>query len=269
MNMSSRYAQRLKILVPMALVGALALTACSADVSTGSDADAEKTITIATSNDAPFSFTDADTGELSGIDGEMILAIAEAKGWNVEVFVTDFNTLIPALMAKKADVIVDAMYITDARKKEINFTDTWYMQGEGLLVPTGSTVENRDDVKGLVLGAQTGTVFTDLIGTLEGSETQFFDSQAALIAAVENGQIDAAFTDSAVLAYSLVQKPNPKIELVTPYTPYFPGQIGAGVRMEDTELLDDLNSGLADLKKTPQYLEILQKYGLGEDNVTE
>ena len=272
MNMSSRYAHPLKLLMPMALIGALALTGCSADVSTtgqNSDGAAERTITIATSNDAPFSFTDAKTGNLSGIDGEMILAIAAEEGWNIEVFVTDFTTLIPALMTEKADVIVDAMYITDARKEMINFTDTWYIQGEGMLVPAGSTVTTRDDVKGLVLGAQTGTVFTDFIGTLGGSETQFFDSQAALISAVENGQVDAAFTDSAVLAYSLVQKPNPKIELVTPYTPFFPGTIGAGVRMEDTELLADLNAGLANLKKTPQYLEILQKYGLGEDNVSE
>ncbi|TFD21350.1 ABC transporter substrate-binding protein [Cryobacterium sp. TMS1-13-1] len=263
------FAKRLKVLVPMALIGVLALTSCAADTTDAGADDATRTITIATSNDAPFSFTDATTGELSGIDGEMFLAIAEQQGWNVEVFVTDFNTLIPALMADKADVIVDAMYITDARKEQINFTDPWYMQGEGLLVPADSTVKNRDDVAGLVLGAQTGTVFLDLIDTLGGSETQYFDSQAALITAVENGQIDAAFTDSAVLAYSLVQKPNPKIKLVSPYEAYFPGTIGAGLRMEDTELLADINAGLADLKATPQYLEILQKYGLGEDNLTE
>ncbi len=53
----------------------------------------QKTITIATSNDAPFSFTDQASGELKGIDGDMINAIAEAKGWKVKVFTSEFATL--------------------------------------------------------------------------------------------------------------------------------------------------------------------------------
>jgi polar amino acid transport system substrate-binding protein len=270
MHSSNRLNSHLKLLVPVAIVSVLALTGCAGTTGAGADgAAAKKTITIATSNDAPFAYTDATTGELTGIDGEMILAIAAEKGWKVKTFVTDFATLIPALTAKKADVIVDAMYITDKRKQTIDFTDTWYIQGEGLVVPAGSSVKNRDDLKGLVLGAQTGTVFSEFISTLGGSDTKLFDSQAALITAVENRQVDAAITDSAVLAYSLVQKPNPKITLVSPYKPFFPGTIGAGVRKDETALLKDLNSGLAALKKTPKYLEILKKYGLNEDNVAE
>ncbi|KFF58492.1 hypothetical protein JF66_18205 [Cryobacterium sp. MLB-32] len=260
--------RRLALVLPLLLAASVAVTACSSPESTTGADSATRTLTIATSNDAPFSYTD-DAGKLTGIDGEMLNAIAEQEGWKIDVFVTDFATLITALQAKKADVIVDAMYVTDERKKTINFTDIWYQQGEGLLVPAGSKVETRDDMKGLVLGAQTGTVFADFIGTLGGRETKLFDSQAALISAVENKQVDAAITDSAVLAYSLVQKPNPKISLVTPYTPFFPGQIGAGLRTEDTALLADLNAGLADLKKTPQYLEILQKYGLTADNASK
>lgn len=270
---SNRLSQRSTALIPLGVVVALALTACGSGASTGGSTGGggaeQKTVTIATSNDAPFAFTDQATGELKGIDGEMINAIAASKGWKVKVFVTEFATLIPGLMAKKADVIVDAMYITDKRKEQINFTDPWYSQGEGMIVPGDSTLKTRDDVKGKVLGAQTGTVFSDFIGTLGGSQTKLFDSQAALLSAVENKQVDAAFTDSAVIAYSLVQKPNPKLKIVTPYKPYFPGIIGAGVRKEDTQLLSDLNSGLAELKKSPKYLEILKKYGLGEDNAAK
>jgi len=80
---------------------------------------------------------------------------------------------------------------------------------------------------------------------------------------------DSLFTASAVIGYSLVQKPNPKLKLVQPYKPYYPGIIGAGVRKDDTQLLADLNSGLAELKKSPKYLEILKKYGLGEANMVK
>lgn len=263
--------KRFAALVPMGMAVALAMTACGSAGGGGSSTGGaeQKTITIATSNDAPFSFTDQATGELKGIDGEMINAIAEAKGWKVKVFTSEFATLIAALNAKKADAIVDAMYITDERKKQINFTDPWYTEGEAMVVPADSTLASRDDVKGKVLGAQTGTVFKELVDSLGGSQVKLFDSQAALLAAVENKQVDAVFTDSAVIGYSLVQKPNPKLKLVQPYKPYYPGIIGAGVRKDDTQLLEDLNSGLAELKKSPKYLEILKKYGLGEANMVK
>ena len=96
-----------------------------------------------------------------------------------------------------------------------------------------------------------------------------FDSQAALITAVQNKQVDADFTDSAVVAVSLVQKPNPKIKLVTPCTPFFPDEIGAGVRIEDTRLLADLNAGPKELEITPEYVAILKKYGLTEQNAAK
>lgn len=263
--------KRFAALVPMGVAVALAMTACGSGGGGGgaSGGGEQKTITIATSNDAPFSFTDQASGELKGIDGEMINAIAQAKGWKIKVFTSEYATLIAALNAKKADVIVDAMYITDDRKKQINFTDPWYTEGEAMVVPADSTLASRDDVKGKVLGAQTGTVFKDLVDSLGGSQVKLFDSQASLLAAVENKQVDAVFTDSAVIGYSLVQKPNPKLKLVSPYKPFYPGIIGAGVRKEDSQLLQDLNSGLADLKKTPKYLEILKKYGLTEANAVK
>lgn len=250
-----------------ALGVALTLTGCGGgDAGSASGGDGPITsLTIATSNDAPFSFTD-ESGKLQGIDGEMINWIADKKGWEVKVFVSEFATLIPAIKAGKADTVVDAMYITDVRKEEVNFTDTWYQQGEGMVVPGDSTMTSRDDAKGSVIGVQTGTTFIELAESLEPKEIKYFDSQAALLAAVENKQVDVVFTDAAVVAYSLVQNPNDKIKIVDPYEPYFPGLIGAAVPKENTKLLDELNSGLAELKASPDYMKILTKYGLTESN---
>lgn len=267
MHFSSKSVGRV-IVAAAASLSLLALAGCSSTPG-GSSAEPEtRTLTIATSNDAPFSYTDT-SGTLLGIDGEMITAIAEEKGWEIEVFTTDFNTLISALKANKADVIVDAMYITDERKKQVDFTEPWYTEGEGMLVPADSTITSRDELGGKVIGAQTGTVFADFVATLGGSETKYFDSQAAIITAVANKQVDAAFTDSAVLAYGLVENPNDKVKIVDPYDPHFPGIIGAAVKKDDADLLKELNAGLAELKKSPKYLEILQKYGLGEANTVE
>ena len=254
-----------------ASVALVVLTACGgSDEAAGGGAgggESGRTIVVGTSNDAPFSFHDAGSDELKGIDGEMITAIAKEKGWTIEIYDTDFSTLIPALQADKIDVVVDAMYITDERKEQVDFTDPWYAEGEGIVVPEGTTgVTTGADLKGKVVGAQTGTVYLDYAQTLGAEEVQVLDSQAALLQALKNGQVDAVVTDSAVAGYAIAQDPSSGLELVLPEPAHFPGTIGAAVRKDDTELLAELNDGLKTLKESGQDLEILQKFGLDENN---
>ncbi len=197
----------------------------------------------------------------------MITAIAKQKGWTIKIYDTDFASLIPALKAKKIDVVVDAMYITDERKKEVNFTNPWYSEGEGIVVRAEDTaVKGAADLKGKVLAAQTGTVYLDYAKTLGASNLLILDSQAALLQALKNKQADAIVTDSAVAGYAIAQDSASGLRLVLPDPPHFPGTIGAAVRKEDGDLLAQLNEGVAALKKDGTDLTILKKYGLGEKN---
>lgn len=254
-------------------LGALTLSACGGgSTDAGSNAGSgsgtsTRTITVGTSNDAPFAFHDAGKNTLKGIDGEMIEAIAKKNGWKIKVYDTDFATLIPALQTKKIDVIVDAMYITDERKKQVNFTDPWYSEGEGIVVRDDETaIMGAADLKGKKIAAQTGTVYLDYAKTLGAQEVLVLDSQAALLQALKNKQADAVVTDSAVAGYAIGQQPSGGIKLILPNPPHFPGTIGAAVRKEDTQLLADLNAGVAELKSSNQDLTILKKFGLGENN---
>ncbi|GAA1569929.1 substrate-binding periplasmic protein [Leucobacter aridicollis] len=259
-------------LIAALAVSALALSACSSAAPESQDGDAERTVKIVTSNDAPFSFVDESTGELTGIDGEMLGAMAEELNWKIEVVVTDFATMPQTVLSKKADFIADGLYVTDSRKETLAFSDTWYYQGEGMLVPADSTFTSRDDAKGKTVGVMTGTTHLEIAQELtDEAHIKQYDSQANLIQAIANGQVDAGFTDQAVVAWSLVQNPNDKVKLVSPYEPYFPGTIAAAFRQDaDSDAMrEELNGALANLKASPKYLEILQKYGLGEDNIAE
>lgn len=257
---------------PIAILAAVALLAgCSSTGPADNDEAADGfTITVGTSNDAPFSTVDEATGGLSGLDGDMLMAMAEARGWEIETYVTDFSTLIPALTTNRIDIVVDAMYITDERKKQVNFTDPWYNEGEALVVAEDDTsIKSRDDVAGLKIGSVTGTVYADLANTLNASEVLLYDDQATLLQAVQNGQIVAAITDSVVAGYSLAQNPGQNLKLVSPYEAHFPGTIGAAIRKDDKRLLDEVNDALAELKKSPKYLEILNSYGLDETHAED
>lgn len=56
---------------------------------------------------------------------------------------------------------------------------------------------------------------------------------------------------------------------MSPYTAHFEGPTAAAVRKEDTDLLEAVNTELAKLKEEGFVLEVLKKYGLGEDNMAD
>ena len=265
MKPSSIRIRRAVAAVTVALLG-LSATACSSSPSSSSEATG-RTVIVATSSDAPFSVADETTNTFTGIDGDMLTAIAKTQGWNPKAYVSDFSTLIPAIQSNKADLVVDAMYITDERKKEVAFSDPWYNEPETIVVKKGNTsITDRASLAGHTVGFTTGTVFSDVIKGVDVKDVKNFDNQATLIQGVINGQVDAAVTASALVAYSLKQNPNQDIEMISPYEPMFPGTIATAARKDDTELVAELNDGLAKLKASDEYLEILAKYGLDESH---
>src|SRR4051794_33185648 len=62
-------------------------------------------------------------GKRTGFDIELIEALAAAMGRKVEWIDIDFKGLIPALVSKRADLAMSAIYITDERRKVVDFSD--------------------------------------------------------------------------------------------------------------------------------------------------
>lgn len=228
-------------------------------------------LTFGTSNDEPFSFVDTKTGVIAGIDGEMLLAMLERLGIaKNQVLQVSFDGLIPSLMSSRIDMICDAMYITEKRKKVIDFTDPFYQYGETLMVPKGNPkgLHKLADLKGARAGAVLGTVYLDWVKEVEGAEAVSYDEPNALMQDLKIGRIDAALLDAPVVGFAMSKKPElaSASEMVSDYTPKEVGMIGAGFRKEDAALLQAFNWALSDIKKDGTDLKILKKWGLGEIN---
>lgn len=228
-------------------------------------------LTFGTSNDEPFSFVDTKTGLIAGIDGEMLLAMLERLGIaKNQVLQVSFDGLIPSLMSSRIDMICDAMYITEKRKKVIDFTDPFYQYGETLMVPKGNPkgLHKLADLKGARAGAVLGTVYLDWVKEVEGAEAVSYDEPNALMQDLKIGRIDAALLDAPVVGFAMSKNAElaSASEMVTDYTPKEVGMIGAGFRKEDAALLQAFNWALSDIKKDGTDLKILKKWGLGEIN---
>ncbi|ADG07532.1 substrate-binding periplasmic protein [Kyrpidia tusciae] len=269
----------------VALAAAILAGCGSGATTTGSQAEGNKastleaikqrgTLIVGSSNDVPFAYIDKDTKQLKGIDAEIIQEIAKRLGIpKVEMKEIKFENLLVELNNKNIDMVTDGMYIKPEREKIAQFTHPWYKEGEGLVVRKDSTISGLEDLKDKVVGGQKGTAFLEYIQKMQQQgkvkEVKVFGSQAELLLAINTDKIDAGITDSATAAYTIQHDPTLNVKLVSPYTPVFQGTVAAAVRKEDTDLLEAVNKELDNLKREGFVLKVLQKYGLGQDNMVE
>ncbi len=226
-------------------------------------------ITIATSNDAPFCYFDVDSGELMGLDVEILQAICDILGIEeIQAEVTDFSNMLLELNNGNVDMVADAMYIKDERLEVALFTDVWYTESEAVVIANDTEFTTKESLVDADMGAQVGTAFYETAeGWLEEGKIASltsFESQATLMTAVNTGKIDAAITDGIVSGYSIAQDSGLELQLMNPYEAEAVGQIGAAVRFEDADFLEEVNAALNELKENGTLMEILESYGLNE-----
>lgn len=253
------------------------LTGCSSDNRSGENGKSKTLtkilekgeITVLVTGSVPFGYKDEKTGQLAGIDGEVAAAVAKKLGIDkVKVKKVTFDSLLMELKNGNGDVTAACMYITDERKKAINFSDAYYKEGEGILYNAKQDVKSLEDLKGKKIAAQQGSAFLELakqykeegkIGSLD-----IYDSLPDIYLAVKTGKADACIGDSAALAYNAKQDGNKTVKMLTSYKAQSSGMIGTAFAKSDDQFVEEWNQALNELKEDGTIMEILEKYGLNE-----
>ena len=115
------------------------------------------TITVGTdATFPPMEFVDG--GKRTGFDIELVEAIGKTLGKKIEWTDIDFKGLIPGLISKRFDMAVSAIYITDERKKVVDFTAPYYAGGLVAMVKAdNTTIKTPADLNGKKVSVQVGT----------------------------------------------------------------------------------------------------------------
>lgn len=87
---------------------------------------------------APFSFFK--NNKFEGFEVELLMSFCEAYGYDLQIESTSFDALISSVSSNKYDVAFNGIYITEERKKSVDFCEPIYV---GNVV----AVVRRDDVK--------------------------------------------------------------------------------------------------------------------------
>ncbi len=246
--------------VCMALILVVGVTAC------GSSSD-DKTYKVATEPTfPPFDTTDED-GEIDGFDMDLMEAIAEDQGFEVEFVSMGFDGLIPALQSDNADIVAAGMWANDERKEQADFSDIYFESGVVLAVTAdNNTIKGQDDLTSTSkVAAQIGTSSADIAQQLEEDgkigEAVIYDKVSDAVQALKNGDVVALLNDKPVTLEYMNKQPD-VIKIVGDNLTE--EGYGIAVKKGNSELLEKINKGLKNVKENGTYDKLLEKWGLAE-----
>ncbi|TNJ63807.1 glutamate ABC transporter substrate-binding protein [Paenibacillus hemerocallicola] len=211
-----------------------------------------------------FGLKDPASGKVEGFDIDLTKAIAKkifGDENKLELKEVTSKTRIPMLKNGEIDMIVATMTITEDRKKEIDFSDVYFMAGQSLLVKKDSKINGLADLtKGTkVVTAKGSTSTTNIREKSPGTQVLEFENYAEAFTAMKAGQGDALTTDNALLYGMAKQDPNYRVVNET-FTeePY-----GIGMRKNEDDLVKLVNSVLKEMKENGEYDKLYEKW-IGE-----
>lgn len=204
----------------------------------------------------PMEFVEND--KRTGFDIELVEAIGKSMGRKVEWVDIDFKGLIPGLISKRFDMAVSAIYITDERKKVVDFTDSYYAGGLVAMVKSGNTsIQKLTDLDGKKVSVQVGT---KSVGYLEQNFPKVqrveVEKNQEMFNLVDIGRADAAVTGKPA-AYQYVRTRSGMRVLSEQLTTE---EYGMAIRKDTPELTKAVNAAITKLKADGTYAAIVKKW---------
>ena len=208
---------------------------------------------------APFVFQN-DQSKYTGIDMELIKAIAKDQGFTLEISNPGFDAAVSDVQNGNADGMIAGMTVTDARKATFDFSDPYYTTNSILAVQESSKISSYEDLKGKTVGVKNGTAsqtFLEENKSKYGYKIKTFSDGASMYDSLNSGSVAAIMDDEPVIKYAIKQGRKFK----TPIEGTPSGQTAFAVQKDSNpELIEMFNNGLANLKESGEYQKILDKY---------
>ncbi|WP_416143923.1 transporter substrate-binding domain-containing protein [Planococcus koreensis] len=201
-------------------------------------------------------------GEYQGIDVELIKAIAESQGFEIQFRPMDFVGIIPALEEGTIDLAIAGMSITDERKEILDFSEPYFDAGLTLVTSQdNSEIETLEDLDGKIIAVKSGTTGSKFAGENRekyGYRVAYFEDSPSMFLELANGHADAFIEDYPVIAYAISKR---DLELKTVGERLNDEKYGIAVlKGQNDELLGQINEGLQQLRDDGTYDEIVNEY---------
>jgi len=197
--------------------------------------------------------------ELVGFDIDFANALSKELGVKVKFVPSAWDGIIPGLDAKRFDIILSSMNVTDERKKKVDFVE-YFGVGQVLTVKAGNplNIKTIDDLKGKNVGVQLGSTGETAVKSIDGiKEVKKYDLTTDVFNDMGLGRVDAGVVGEMIGRYYMTTKPG-VFEVAGEAFNVQP--MGIAVRKGDTELRESLQEAVETLESNGTLSDISQKW---------
>lgn len=232
----------------------VSVVCCLYFVSCGSKKEEKKVLIVGTNPEfAPFEYMEGD--EIKGFDIDLMQEICKKIGKEMEIKSMNFDGLLPALQSKKIDVIIAGMTATEDRKKHVNFTQSYYISQQSLIVDK-QEIKHLEELKGKKIGVVLGYTADVFISSLPDYLVERFNSSSAAILALQSRKVSGVILDE-----------EPAKQYATKNKGLYVRAIDGGkeeyaiaLHKDDTALLAEIEKALTELKADGTYHTLYKQY---------
>lgn len=219
----------------------------------------QEKLTMVTSADyPPYEFRNTATGknEIIGFDVDIAKRISQELGFQLEIKDTDFNGLIPALQANRADFVMAGMTPTPERQKNVDFSDTYYEAKNTIVAKKGSNLQKPEDLAGKKVGVQLGSIQEKEAKKFKDVKISSLNKTSEIIQEIKAYRINAAIIEDTIAKGFIAN--NPDLEFNT-----IPNTEASGSAIafpKGSKRVEDFNRVLKQMKESGELEALVKKW---------
>ncbi len=224
---------------------------------------------------APASFFAPDGRTVTGFEPDLAAVMGELLGVEIELEVTDFDTILGDVQAHEFDIAIAAITDTKERQGTVDFVN-YFSAGTSIVVQRGNPtgISDLDDLCGKVVAVEEGTVQVDLVGRTQAScpdgrpiDVRLYDTNDDALVEVRTGRAAAVLNDYPPAAYlATAQRTQADYQLASDVQ-YEPGLYGIAVARDREQLRDALQATLETMVASGAYEKVLEDWDVADGAV--
>ncbi|MFJ7889049.1 transporter substrate-binding domain-containing protein [Lysinibacillus xylanilyticus] len=199
--------------------------------------------------------------KLVGFDVEIGKEIAKRIGLDPNPVTNPWETILQGLRGEKYDAIIGSMTATEERKKQVDFSDPYYISGATVFISSkNKDIKSLDDLKGKTIGVMQASTYVEDAKKYT-DKIKEFPSEIYALQDLPPGRLDAVITDKIVGITAMKES---GLEIQTLGEELKREEIAVAINKNNQVLLEAINKAIADMVADGTYKEISTKW-FGKD----